>query len=157
MNGGKKVNINLFQIMFFRSTVFCGKFLYVMNEEQSFVHFIIVVFFATLWTMIINVAIGLQHFKRQNNNFRAAIFHVFHAMKVGIWVAWFTVIATEMLAGSKGLGFLAWNGYKAGNPRYIIDSLLYIAIIGVLLDQLLDFTGNILSQIVADKNKTPKS
>jgi NitT/TauT family transport system permease protein len=115
---------------------------------------IIVVFFATLWTMIINVAIGLQHFRRQNNNFRAAIFHVFHSMKVGIWVAWFTVIAIEMLIGPRGLGFMIWEAYKAGNANYIIQALIYIGIIGTLFDQFLDFMGALLVKMVSDSKKS---
>jgi len=113
-----------------------------------------VVFLGTLWTVIINTAIGIQHFRKQGNNFRVAIFHIFHALKVGVWVAWFTVIATEMLTGKRGLGFLTWDAYKAGNTDYIIEMILYIGIIGFLLDQLLDFTGSLLSQMVSDGKKS---
>ncbi|MBE9199156.1 MULTISPECIES: nitrate transporter [unclassified Nodularia (in: cyanobacteria)] len=120
------------------------------NSEPATV---VIVFLGTLWSMIINTAIGMQHFRRQKNNFRVAIFHLFHALKVGIWIAWFTVIATEMLIGPKGLGFLIWNAYKTGNANDIIEAGLYIGIIGLLLDQLLDFTGNLLSQIVSDGKK----
>lgn len=116
---------------------------------------IVIVFLATLWSMIINTAIGMQHFHKQGNNFRVAIFHIFHALKVGVWVAWFTVIATEMVIGPKGLGFLAWSAYKAGNTNYIIDALLYIGIIGFLLDQLLDLASALLVQIVSDGKKAP--
>lgn len=120
------------------------------NSEPATV---VIVFLGTLWSMIINTAIGMQHFRRQKNNFRVAIFHLFHALKVGIWIAWFTVIATEMLVGQKGLGFLIWNAYKTNNANDIIEAGLYIGIIGLLLDQLLDLTGNLLSQIVSDGKK----
>jgi NitT/TauT family transport system permease protein len=115
---------------------------------------IVVIFIGTLWAMIINTAIGMRHFRRQDNNFRVAVFHIFHALKVGIWIAWFTVIATEMLIGPKGLGFLLWNAYKANNTDYIIQVILYIGIIGFILDQFLDFIGNLLSQIVSDGKKS---
>ncbi len=115
---------------------------------------IVVVFLGTLWTMIINTAIGMQHFQRQNNNFRVAIFHIFHALKVAVWVAWFTVIATEMLTGPKGLGFVVWDSYKNGNIDSVIETILYIGIIGLLLDQFLDFTGHILSEMVSDGKKS---
>ncbi|HYW18725.1 MAG TPA: nitrate transporter [Nodularia sp. (in: cyanobacteria)] len=114
---------------------------------------VVIVFFGTLWSMIINTAIGMQHFRRQRNNFRVAIFHLFHALKVGIWIAWFTVITTEMLIGPKGLGFVIWNAYKSGNSNYIIEAVLYIGFIGLLLDQLLDLAGNLLSQIVSEGQK----
>jgi ABC-type nitrate/sulfonate/bicarbonate transport system permease component len=115
---------------------------------------VVVIFLGTLWTVIINTAIGMRHFHRQNNNFRVAIFHLFHALKVGLWVAWFTVIAIEMLIGTKGLGFLAWNAYKAGNTTYIIQAILYICIIGSLLDQFLDIMAYLLSQIVSNGKKS---
>ncbi|MDZ8052821.1 MAG: nitrate transporter [Aulosira sp. ZfuVER01] len=113
-----------------------------------------VIFIGTLWSMIVNTAIGMRHFYRQNNNFRAAIFHIFHALKVGIWVAWFTVIATEMLIGPKGLGLLAWDAYKIGNTNYIIQAILYIGVIGSLLDQFLDISGYLLAQIVSQGNRS---
>lgn len=115
---------------------------------------IFVVFIGVLWSIIVETATGIRQFRKHDNNSRVAINHIFKALRLGMWIAWFTVIATEMLIGSKGLGFLIWNGYKASNPKYIIESLLYIAIIGVFLDQLLDLTGSILSQMVADKGKS---
>ncbi len=114
---------------------------------------IAIIFIGTLWSVSINTAIGMQHFRRQNNNFRVAIFHLFHALKVGIWVAWFTVIATEMLIGPRGLGSLVWDAYKAGNINNIIQAILYIGIIGSMFGQLLDFTASLLSQIVSDGKK----
>ncbi|QIR36674.1 nitrate transporter [Tolypothrix sp. PCC 7910] len=114
----------------------------------------IVIFSASLWSMIVNTAIGMRHFYRQSNHFRAAIFHTFHALKVSIWVAWFTVIAVEMLVGTKGLGSLVWDAYKAGNVNYIIQSIIYIGVIGCLLDQLLDLSGYLLVQFVSAGKKS---
>jgi NitT/TauT family transport system permease protein len=95
----------------------------------------------------------MRHFRRQDNNFRVAIFHLFHALKVGLWVAWFTVIAVEMLIDQKGLGSLAWAGYKSVNLNYIIEAIIYIGVIGFFLDQLLDLTGSMLAQIVTSSKK----
>ncbi|MEA5553070.1 nitrate transporter [Anabaena cylindrica UHCC 0172] len=137
------------------SIVFLPIALILFKENETAAIF--VVFIGVLWAVIVETATGIQQFRKYDNNFRIAIHHIFKALKIGLWIAWFTVIATEMLAGSKGLGFLVWNGYKAGNPKYIIDSILYIAIIGVFLDQLLDLTGSILSQMVSDKDKSSKT
>ncbi len=126
--------------------------LLIFQENESAVA--IVIFFASLWTIIINNAIGIQHFRRQNNNFRAVIFHTTHALKVGIWVAWFTVIAVEMLLGSRGLGGLLWNSYRSGNVNAIINGLICIGIIGFLLDQFIDYTGYLLTQMVTDSRKS---
>jgi NitT/TauT family transport system permease protein len=118
---------------------------------------IFVVFLGVLWAIIVETATGIRQFRQQDNNFRVAIYHIFKALRIGMWIAWFTVIATEMLAGAKGLGFLVWNGYKAGNSRYIIDALMYITIIGVFLDQIIDLTGNILHKMVNNSNQSSKS
>ncbi|MEA5568360.1 MULTISPECIES: nitrate transporter [unclassified Anabaena] len=126
--------------------------LVIFPEKESAVA--VVIFVATFWTILINTAIGMRHFRRQDNNFRVAIFHIFHALKVGVWVAWFTVIAVEMLIDQKGLGSLAWNGYKSVNINYILEAIIYIGVIGFLLDQLLDLTGYMLAQIVSNGKKS---
>ncbi|NWF58515.1 MAG: nitrate transporter [Fischerella sp.] len=113
----------------------------------------LVVFFSAIWPIILNTAQGMRKSRIQGNNIRVAINHIFSALRTGIWTAWFTVIATEMLTVGKGLGFLIWNSYKSGNYNVIIESLIYIGIIGFLLDQLLDITGNILSQFISEERK----
>gem|GEM_PF-2874611 len=60
----------------------------------------------------------------------------FHTLRFGIWVAWLTVIAAEMLLISKGLGFVIWDSYKAGDKIDLIEAIIDVAIIGALLDQL---------------------
>jgi len=126
--------------------------LIIFQESEAAVVFVI--FIGTLWSMIVNTAIGMRHFYRQNNHFRAAIFHTFHALKVSIWVAWFTVIAIEMLMGPKGLGSLAWDAYKAGNINYIVQAIVYIGVIGCLLDQLLDLSAYLLVKFISEGKKS---
>ncbi len=119
--------------------------------KQTELAIFIVVFISALWTIIIDTATGMQQFRRQGNNFRVAIHHTFKALRLGIWFAWVTVIASEMLTGGQGLGYVIWGGYNStSNKNYIIEALLYILIIGFTLDQLLDITGYFLSQIVVE-------
>ncbi len=115
---------------------------------------IVIVFFSAIWSIIVNTATGMRLCRQQGNNFRVAINHIFDALRIGGWVAWFTVIATEMLTSNKGLGFVIWNGYKSGNYNYTIEGIIYISIIGFLIDQLLDITGHILSQLVSEGQKS---
>jgi ABC-type nitrate/sulfonate/bicarbonate transport system permease component len=110
----------------------------------------VVVFISAVWTIIIDTAKGIQQFRQQGNNFRVAIHHIFHALRIGIWVAWFTVISIEMLMGGRGLGVVIWNAYNSRNIEDIIQALIYISIIGFTLDQLLDLIGYFLSQIVLE-------
>lgn len=114
----------------------------------------IVVFFSAIWVVIINTATGMRKSRLQDNNFRVAISYIFDALRSGLWIAWFTVIAIEMLTIGRGLGFLIWNGYRGGNYNKIIEGLIYIGTIGFLLDQLLDITGNLLAKIVSEGQKS---
>ncbi len=110
----------------------------------------IVVFISALWSIIIDTGKGVQQSHLHGNNIRVAVYHTFNGLRIGIWLAWFTVIATEMLIGGQGLGALVWNAYKEGNRSYIIHVLIFIGAIGFILDQLLDITGYFLSAIVSD-------
>lgn len=110
----------------------------------------VVVFMSAVWTIIIDTAKGIRQFRQHGNNFRVAMNHIFEALKIGIWIAWFTVIAMEMLTGGRGLGVILWGAYQSGNSDNIIQVTIYISIIGFLLDQLLDITGHFLSQIVLE-------
>jgi ABC-type nitrate/sulfonate/bicarbonate transport system permease component len=113
----------------------------------------IVVFMSALWSIIMNTAKGVRQYRQQGNNFRVAVYHIFNALKIGIWVAWFTVIAIEMLTGGKGLGAVVWGGYQSGNVDSIIQAIVYIGIIGFIFDQLLDVVGFFLSQIVVERQQ----
>jgi NitT/TauT family transport system permease protein len=114
----------------------------------------IVVLFSAIWAVMINTATGIRKSRVQENNFRVAINYIFDALRSGLWIAWFTVIAIEMLTIGKGLGFLIWSGYRGGNYNKIIEGLIYIGTIGFLLDQLLEITGNILAKIVSEGQKS---
>lgn len=114
----------------------------------------IVVFISAVWAIIMDTGKGVQQYQLHRNDFRIAVYHTFNGLRIGIWLAWFTVIATEMLIGQQGLGFVVWDAYKASNRNYIINVLIYIGLIGFILDQLLDIAGYLLSQIVADGRQT---
>lgn len=143
--------VKLFQIPnTIPSIIFLPLVLIFFKEQETAAIFLI--FLAVLWAIIIETATGIQKFREQDHNLKVAINHIFKALRTGLWVAWFTLIAIEMLIGTKGLGFLAWNAYKTNNPKDVIDAILYIVILGVLFDQFLDYLGYILSQIVKDKS-----
>ena len=114
---------------------------------------IIIVFFSAIWSIILNTAIGIRHGRKQGRNFRVAIKQIFEGLRFAVWIAWFSAISTEMLTLNQGLGFIIWNAYKESKVDNIIEGIICIAAIGLLLDQLLDLTGNILSELVSDGQK----
>jgi ABC-type nitrate/sulfonate/bicarbonate transport system permease component len=125
--------------------VFLPLALVVFKETEAAA--IIIVFFSAIWSISINTATGMRQCRKQSNN-SIAIERIFYALRMGVWVAWFTAIATE------GLGVMIWNGYKSGNYHYIIEGIIYIGVIGFLLDRLLEITGNILTQLVSEEQKS---
>jgi ABC-type nitrate/sulfonate/bicarbonate transport system permease component len=131
--------------------VFLPLALVVFKETESAA--IMIVFFSAIWSITTNTATGIRQCRKHSNN-RIAIERIFYALRMGVSVAWFTAIATEMLIGTKGLGVMIWNGYKSGNYHYIIEGIIYIGVIGFLLDRLLEITGNILTQLVSEGEKS---
>jgi ABC-type nitrate/sulfonate/bicarbonate transport system permease component len=116
------------------------------------------VMLSAIWPIIIYVAAGLQQFRQNPHKFRLAIHLIFDALKLGIWVAWFAVISVEMISGIRGLGFALWESANNGNLGNIIQGILYIGIIGFLLNQLLDLTENlVVKRIMAEKKTEEKS
>ena len=111
---------------------------------------IVIVFFSAIWSIIINTATGIRLGRKQDRNFRVVIKHIFEGLRFAVWIAWFSAIAIEMLTLKQGLGFIIWNGYKESKVNDIIEGIICIGTIGLLLDQLLDLTGIILSSLVSE-------
>lgn len=118
---------------------------------------IVIVFFSAIWSIIINTATGIRNGRKQGRNFRVVIKHIFEGLRFAFWIAWFSVISIEMLTLNQGLGFIIWNAYKESKINDIFKGLICIGTMGLLLDQLLDLTGNILSELVSDGQKKESS
>ncbi len=114
---------------------------------------IVIVFFSAIWSIIINTAIGIRHGRKQGKNSKVVIKHIFEGLRFAVWIAWFSAISIEMLTLNQGLGFVIWNAYKESKVDDIIEGIICIGTIGLLVDQLLDLTGNILSELVSDGQK----
>ncbi|MBE9216003.1 nitrate transporter [Plectonema cf. radiosum LEGE 06105] len=114
---------------------------------------IAIVFFSAIWSIILNTATGTRNGRKQGRNFKIVINHIFEGLRFAVWIAWFTAIAIEMLTLDRGLGFIIWNAYKESKFNNIIEGIVCIGTIGLVLDQLLDLTGSILSQLVSEGQK----
>ena len=114
---------------------------------------IIVIFFGSLLTVLITTSETIQKF-RQSNNLRIAVRGIFDALRIGIRIAWMTVIITEILTGSRGIGFLLWNAYNSRNLSNILESILYISVIGFLVDQILELISFIVVSLLPKQKKT---
>ena len=60
-------------------------------------------------------------------------------MRISVSIAWLVIVAAEMLVGGTGIGYFVWNEWNNLSIANVINAILFIGVIGMLLDQLLGF------------------
>ena len=117
---------------------------------------IFVIFITAIWPILINTAVGVRQIPQDYNNvarvlqlpkqkyftkvvFPATVPYIFTGLRIGIGLSWLAIIAAEMLVGGVGIGFFIWDAYNSNQVGEIIIALLYIGLIGLLLDRLVAF------------------
>lgn len=69
--------------------------------------------------------------------FPAATPSVFTGIRLGIGTAWSCVVAAEMIAASKGIGFMITYARETAKPAEVFVGVFVIGIIGLLIDILI--------------------
>jgi len=64
---------------------------------------------------------------------------IFTGMRVSLGVAWMTLVAAELVAASKGLGYMLQIARTIGRSDIIIMGMLVISAVGAILIAILDF------------------
>ncbi|MCQ4294478.1 nitrate ABC transporter permease [Pseudomonas stutzeri] len=117
-----------------------------------------VIFITAIWPIIINTAVGIRNIPQdyrnvaqvlQLNGFEyfkiimlpAAAPYIFTGLRIGVGLSWLAIIAAEMLIGGVGIGFFIWDAWNASRISDIILALVYIGVIGFVLDRLVAFVG----------------
>jgi nitrate/nitrite transport system permease protein len=135
--------------------------------RQSDPSAIFVIFITAIWPIIINTTVGVQQIPQDYNNvsrvlklskfeyffnilFPSTVPYIFTGLKIGIGLSWLAIIAAEMLVGGVGIGFFIWDAYNSSEMSQIILALIYVGIVGLLLDRLVSF---IASLVVASEQK----
>ncbi|TVQ59637.1 MAG: nitrate ABC transporter, permease protein [Spirulina sp. DLM2.Bin59] len=115
---------------------------------------IFVIFITAIWPIIINTTVGVQQIPQDYKNvakvlnlskrkyffnilFPAAVPYIFTGLRIGIGLAWLAIIAAEMLVGGVGIGFFIWDSYNSSRMSQIILALIYVGVVGLLLDRLI--------------------
>lgn len=135
--------------------------------QQSNPSAIFVIFITAIWPIIINTTVGVQQIPQDYRNvarvlrlsqqkyffkilFPAAVPYIFTGLRIGIGLSWLAIVAAEMLVGGVGIGFFIWDSYNSSATSEIILALIYVGIIGLLLDRLV---GLIASKVVPEEQK----
>ena len=128
---------------------------------------IFVIFITAIWPIIINTTVGVQQIPQDYRNVAkvlrlpktkyfwkillpSALPYIFTGLRIGIGLSWLAIIAAEMLVGGVGIGFFIWDSYNSSRLSNIIVALVYVGVVGLLLDRLVAFIG---SQIVPAERK----
>lgn len=120
---------------------------------------IFVIFITAIWPIIINTAVGVQQIPQDYKNvaqvlqlsrvkyltdvvFPATVPYVFTGLRIGVGLSWLAIVAAEMLIGGVGIGFFIWDAWNSSLISEIILALIYVGIVGLLLDKLMAFIGD---------------
>jgi nitrate/nitrite transport system permease protein len=127
---------------------------------------IFVIFITAIWPIIINTAVGIKEIPQDYTNVAkvlrlskrsyirnivipATVPYVFTGLRIAVGLAWLAIVAAEMLKADGGIGYFIWDSYNAGgdtSSSEIILAIVYVGIVGLMLDRLVAFVGRKVSR-----------
>ena len=124
---------------------------------------IFVIFITSIWPVIINTAVGIRNIPQDYRNVAlvlrlnhveyffkimipAAAPYIFSGLKIGVGLSWLAIVAAEMLTGGVGIGFFIWDAWNSSRLTDIIVALVYIGLVGFMLDKLVSFLGVLVTR-----------
>ena len=127
---------------------------------------IFVIFITAIWPVIINTAVGIRNIPQDYRNVArilrlnqaeyfwrimvpAAAPYIFTGLRIGIGLSWLAIVAAEMLTGGVGIGFFIWDAWNSSRLSDIVVALVYIGVIGFVLDRLVALVGHFATRGVA--------
>lgn len=67
---------------------------------------------------------------------------IFTGLQISMGVAWFSLVAAEMLSGEYGLGYLIWDSYVLSQYPVIVIGMATLGVIGYVCSALIRMVGN---------------
>ena len=127
---------------------------------------IFVIFITAIWPIIINTAVGIREIPEDYTNVSrvlrlrkseyirnivipATVPYVFTGLRIAVGLAWLAIVAAEMLKADGGIGYFIWDAYNAGgdsSSSQIILAIIYVGLVGLVLDRLVAWTGSKVAQ-----------
>jgi nitrate/nitrite transport system permease protein len=124
---------------------------------------IFVIFITAIWPIIINTAVGIRNIPQDYQNVAkvlrlnrgeyfisimlpAAAPFIFTGLRIGVGLSWLAIVAGEMLIGGVGIGFFIWDSWNSSRISDIILALLYVGLVGLLLDRAIAVSGRIVTR-----------
>ena len=110
-----------------------------------------IIFIGALWAMLVNVESGVRNVPpillraaRSQGASEAQVFsrvllpaafpYIFNGMRISFGVAWVTIVASELVASSSGLGYLIEHARRILASADIVVGMICIGVLGVVFD-----------------------
>ena len=124
---------------------------------------IFVIFITAIWPVIINTAVGIRNIPQDYRNVAAVLRlnhaeffwrimipsaapYIFTGLRIGIGLSWLAIVAAEMLTGGVGIGFFIWDAWNSSRLSDIVVALIYIGVVGFILDRLVAAVGTLATR-----------
>ena len=124
---------------------------------------IFVIFITSVWPIIINTAVGIRNIPQDYRNVAAVLRlnqfeffwrimipsaapYIFTGLRIGVGLSWLAIVAAEMLTGGVGIGFFIWDAWNSSRLSDIVVALIYIGVIGFILDRIVAFIATIVTR-----------
>jgi nitrate/nitrite transport system permease protein len=124
---------------------------------------IFVIFITAIWPVVINTAVGVRNISADYRNVArvlrlnpiefffkimvpAAAPYIFTGLRIGIGLSWLAIVAAEMLTGGVGIGFFIWDAWNSSRLPDIIVALIYIGVVGFMLDRIVAGIGAFITR-----------
>jgi nitrate/nitrite transport system permease protein len=124
---------------------------------------IFVIFITSVWPIIINTSVGVRNIPQDYRNVArvirlspleyfikimmpACVPYIFTGLRIGIGLSWLAIVAAEMLIGGVGIGFFIWDAWNSSNMTDIIVALIYVGLVGFVLDRIVAMFGTFISR-----------
>jgi nitrate/nitrite transport system permease protein len=124
---------------------------------------IFVIFITSVWPILINTSVGIRNIPQDYRNVArvlrlspleffvkimlpATVPHMFTGLRIGVGLSWLAIVAAEMLIGGVGIGFFVWDAWNSSHISDIIVALVYVGIVGFVLDRLIAGLGHLVTR-----------
>jgi len=130
--------------------------------RDSTISTIFIIFICAVWPMLISTATGTASVRAEWLNvsrvfglprlehvtrvvFPASVPMILSGMRISIGIAWFVIVAAEMVGAQSGIGYFIWNEWNNLQIASMIVAIVLIGGIGLALDVILKQIGERLS------------
>jgi len=124
---------------------------------------IFVIFITAIWPILINTSVGIRNIPQDYRNVSAVLRlnqfeffwkimlpsaapYIFTGLRIGVGLAWLAIVAAEMLTGGVGIGFFIWDAWNSSKLPDIIIALVYIGLVGFILDRLIAALATVVTR-----------